>query len=72
MAIRRRDNPLKKFGHCCKVSETGEQKKKWENIVFKMESNWEYLNADGKQPVRRVVLKIPKQWWSKVTAEMEG
>lgn len=52
-----RENTLKKSGHCC------DQMKNWskrdgENIVSMMESNLEYLNEDGKKPVRRVVLKI--------------
>lgn len=39
MTIIRGDNPFKKFGHCCKVSEIWEQKERWENIGFMMESN---------------------------------
>lgn len=39
MAIMRGGNPLKKFGHCSKVSERWEQKERWENTVFMMESN---------------------------------
>ena len=58
MAIMSTENTLEKFGHSCEPNEKLEWKERWWNIMFMMESNLEYLNDDGKKPVRRVVLKI--------------
>lgn len=39
MDIMRGENSLMKFGHYYKVSEKWDQKERWENIMFMMESN---------------------------------